>query len=316
VDNADDVLYEESSDNEILALSGSEESGAEDADNVPVIETKSLPPGTPVYQLHINCTHETIYAIYNGQELKSGIIVLAATRYGKDLARVLGKVCRRVMPKISKITRIERVATEADLEKAKNNSLKEEEAFKICKRKIIERNLAMKLVAAHFLLEESKILFFFTAENRVDFRELVKDLVTVFKIRIELRQIGIRDDARMIGGFGICGRVFCCHDISDKMKPVAIKMAKEQNLSLNSMKISGQCGRLLCCLAYEHDGYSGQRRSMPNEGSSITINGVVWKVTEVNTAVGLITLGAEDGRQQQISKNKLEKVNSVWKVKE
>ncbi|MDR0408859.1 MAG: hypothetical protein LBH18_00465 [Spirochaetaceae bacterium] len=220
------------------------------------------------------------------------------------------------MPKISKITRIERVATEADLEKAKNNSLKEEEAFKICKRKIIERNLAMKLVAAHFLLEESKILFFFTAENRVDFRELVKDLVTVFKIRIELRQIGIRDDARMIGGFGICGRVFCCHDISDKMKPVAIKMAKEQNLSLNSMKISGQCGRLLCCLAYEHDGYSGQRRSMPNEGSSITINGVVWKVTEVNTAVGLITLGAEDGRQQQISKNKLEKVNSVWKVKE
>ncbi|MDR1363049.1 MAG: hypothetical protein LBJ35_03245 [Spirochaetaceae bacterium] len=318
MDDVDDGLYEDSNDSDILAFSEIEESGIEDADADAVsgVERKTLPPGTPVYQLHINCSHETIYAVYNEQELKPGITVLVGTRYGKDLARLSGRVCGRALPNISKITRIERVATEADLEKAGINKLKGEEAFKVCKQKIIDRRLAMKLVAVHFLLEEPKILFFFTAENRVDFRDLVKDLVAIFKIRIELRQIGIRDDARMTGGFGVCGRTFCCHSISDKLKPVAIKMAKEQNLSLNSMKISGLCGRLLCCLAYEHDVYAEQRRVMPNEGAKIMIGGVVWKVIEVNAVLGLITLGTEDGRKHQLSRTKFERNDNVWRIKE
>ncbi|MDR1149420.1 MAG: hypothetical protein LBK66_12400 [Spirochaetaceae bacterium] len=315
----DDEIYADSNDSEILELSEIEEieeNSAEDMDAASVVEGKALPPGTPVYQLHINCSRETIYAMYNGQELKPGITVLAATRYGKDLAHLSGRICNRILSNISKITQIERVATEADLEKEKNNKLKEAEAFRICKQKIIDRNLAMKLVTVHFLIEEPKILFFFTAENRVDFRELVRDLVAVFKMRIELRQIGIRDDARMTGGFGICGRPFCCRSISDKLKPVTIKMAKEQNLSLNSMKISGLCGRLLCCLAYEHDVYAEQRRVMPNEGAKIVIGGVTWKVLEVNAVLGIITLSTNDGRKQRLSKSKFEKIDNIWRVKE
>ncbi|MDR2660019.1 MAG: hypothetical protein LBC27_08560 [Spirochaetaceae bacterium] len=313
MDDIDDELYSDSDDSDVLAFAGIEESVTEDS--ISGVEGKALPPDTPVYQLNINCSRETIYVSFNEQELKSGMMVLVPTRYGKDLARVSGRVCSRLLPNISKIIKIERIATEADLEKEKNNRAKEEDAFKICKQKIIDRKLAMKLVTVHFLLEEPKILFFFTAENRVDFRELVKDLVAVFKIRIELRQIGIRDDARMTGGLGICGREFCCHSISDKLKPVAIKMAKEQNLSLNSMKISGPCGRLLCCLSYEHEVYNEQRRLMPNEGAKITINGVHWKVTEVNAVSGIVTMSAEDGRKQRLSANKFEKIDNIWKVK-
>jgi cell fate regulator YaaT (PSP1 superfamily) len=173
----------------------------------------------------------------------------------------------------------------------------------------------MKLVSTHFLIDENKLLFFFTSENRVDFRELVKDLVAVFKARIELRQIGIRDEARMTGGLGACSRPFCCYSISDKLKPVAIKMAKDQNLSLNSMKISGPCGRLLCCLAYEHGFYAEQRRVMPNEGVEITFDGVSWKITETNAVRGIITMKAQDGRILRLPKNRFEKTDSRWTVK-
>jgi cell fate regulator YaaT (PSP1 superfamily) len=166
------------------------------------------------------------------------------------------------------------------------------------------------------LLDELKILFFFTAENRVDFRELVKDLVSIFKVRIELRQVGIRDEARMTGGIASCGRQFCCHAISDKLKPVAIKMAKEQGLSLNSMKISGPCGRLLCCLAYEQNFYTEQHRYMPAEGTKIMSGGSLWKVTAVNPLIGKITLIAEDGRQILLPTAKFEKVENRWKIKD
>ncbi|WP_461248179.1 regulatory iron-sulfur-containing complex subunit RicT, partial [Treponema sp. R6D11] len=138
--------------------------------------------------------------------------------------------------------------------------------FDICFKKIENHKLEMKLVLVHYLLEEPKILFFFTADNRVDFRELVKDLVSVFKMRIELRQIGVRDEARVLGGLGVCGRGYCCHCVSDKLKPVSIKMAKDQKLSLNSVKISGPCGRLMCCLFYEYSFYSEQQRALPQEG--------------------------------------------------
>jgi cell fate regulator YaaT (PSP1 superfamily) len=316
MDDSDDELYKDLDDNDILALEGEAETEAEDTSVAYGIDGKALPPGTPVYQLRISCSNETIFAVYNGPELKHGTVVLVPTRYGKDLARLAGRVCSRALSGISKITRIERVAGDTDLEKEKINRKKEEEAFNICKQKILDHKMEMKLISVHFLIEESKIIFFFTAENRVDFRELVKDLVAVFKTRIELRQIGLRDEARITGGLGICGRSFCCHAISDKLKPVAIKMAKEQNLSLNSMKISGPCGRLLCCLAYEHGFYAEQRRAMPDEGTKITVDGVSWKITEVNSVRGVITLSAEDGRLRYISKDKFEKVDNHWSIRE
>jgi cell fate regulator YaaT (PSP1 superfamily) len=165
-------------------------------------------------------------------------------------------------------------------------------------------------------LEEPKILFFFTAENRVDFRELVKDLVSVFKMRIELRQIGVRDEARVLGGLGVCGRGYCCHSVSDKLKPVSIKMAKDQKLSLNSVKISGPCGRLLCCLYYEYGFYCEQQRNLPQEGTRISYNSEYWKVAEVNCVAGQVKLSAEDGRQMSIAAEKFERTeNNYWKIK-
>ncbi|MDR0683546.1 MAG: hypothetical protein LBF83_00225 [Spirochaetaceae bacterium] len=316
----DDVLYEDFDDNGFWEIEGTDELEteieAEDTGVVYAIDGKALTPGTPVYQLRISCSNETVFAVYNGPELKPGTTVIVPTRYGKDLARLSGRVCSRAMSGISKIIRIERVATDTDLEKERINKGKEENAFRICKQKISNRNMEMKLISVHFLTEESKIMFFFTAENRVDFRELVKDLVSVFKTRIELRQIGIRDEARMTGGLGICGRSFCCHAISDKLKPVAIKMAKEQNLSLNSMKISGPCGRLRCCLAYEYGFYAEQRRTMPAEGTKILSDGTSWKITEVNAVRGVITISSEDGRLRSLPKDKFEKIDNHWVIRE
>jgi cell fate regulator YaaT (PSP1 superfamily) len=151
-------------------------------------------------------------------------------------------------------------------------------------------------VSAHYLVGEPKILFYFTAEARVDFRELVKDLVGIFKMRIELRQIGVRDEARVVGGVGVCGRTYCCHGVTDKLKAVSIKMAKEQNLTLNSMKISGPCGRLLCCLAYEYDTYKECRRGLPAEGARLRAAGQTLKVLDVNIFTRTLKLAGEDGK--------------------
>jgi cell fate regulator YaaT (PSP1 superfamily) len=173
----------------------------------------------------------------------------------------------------------------------------------------------MKLILVHYILEESKILFFFAAESRVDFRELVKDLVAIFKTRIELRQIGVRDEARVVGGLGVCGRSYCCHAVSDKLKPVSIKMAKDQNLSLNSMKISGACGRLLCCLAYEHGFYSEQRKLIPGEGTRFNYDETNWKVVDVNVAAATVGISGEDGRQLRLPASSFEKAEGRWRVK-
>jgi cell fate regulator YaaT (PSP1 superfamily) len=242
-------------------------------------------------------------------------MVLVPTRYGKDLAQIIGPIQNHGFQSLSEIARIERIATTEDLEKARFHKDNEKNAFQVCREKIEAHHLEMKLVSVHFLLEESKILFFFTAENRVDFRELVKDLVGIFKTRIELRQIGVRDESRVVGGLGVCGRGYCCHAISDKLKPVSIKMAKDQNLSLNSMKISGPCGRLLCCLAYEHLFYGEQRRLIPPEGCKISWDGALWKVVEINVVLGKIRLAAEDGRVISFSSSDFEKTDGRWNVK-
>lgn len=198
------------------------------------------------------------------------------------------------------VTWIDHLATPSEMAKYSDNSAREEEALKICREKIQKHGLNMKLVTTHFLLGEPKVLFFFTAEERVDFRDLVKDLVSVFRMRIELRQIGVRDESRLIGGLSVCGRDYCCHLINKEMDPVTIRMAKEQNLSLNSVKISGPCGRLLCCLAYEYDYYMEEKAGCPPEGTRLKIDHELWKVDEVNILSRKIICLANDGRMMSI----------------
>jgi len=243
-------------------------------------------------------------------------MVVAPTRYGRDLCELQGEVVAPGPIGRDELVRIERVATPEDLRKAEANRERERKAFDLCRQKIAARNLPMKLVSAHYLLEEPKVLFYFSAESRVDFRELVKDLVSVFKMRIELRQIGVRDEARVTGGCGVCGRVLCCHGVTDKLTPVSIKMAKDQNLSLNSMKISGPCGRLLCCLAYEYGFYRDARRELPNEGARFQYDGTLFRVIEVNPLAGKVKMAGEDGRLLDMPAARFTYSEGRWQVRE
>jgi cell fate regulator YaaT (PSP1 superfamily) len=243
-------------------------------------------------------------------------MVVVPTRYGRDVCELQGEVGDPGQVGKDEIVPIERIATEEDLRKVEANRERERKAFETCKQKISARNLPMKLVSAHYLLEEPKVLFYFSAESRVDFRELVKDLVSVFKIRIELRQIGVRDEARVTGGCGVCGRVLCCHGVTDKLVPVSIKMAKDQNLSLNSMKISGPCGRLLCCLAYEYGFYRDARRELPSEGVRFQYDGVLFRVIEVNALSGSLKMSGEDGRLLEMPAARFAYSEGKWHVNE
>ena len=181
-----------------------------------------------------------------------------------------------------------RPATQEDIRRSKENAEKEKRAFKLCQEKIAAHKLDMKLVDVEYTFDNSKILFYFTADGRVDFRELVKDLASVFRTRIELRQIGVRDEAKMLGGLGICGRPFCCSQFLGDFQPVSIKMAKEQGLSLNPTKISGCCGRLMCCLKYEQDTYEELLRSTPKVGAIVTSKEGKGTVLEANLLTGAI----------------------------
>lgn len=268
-----------------------------------------------LYKLKLEYSSEGVYAVPDEiLELKAGDYVIVPTRYGRDLALVLGRSEHPVEIKEDDIVTVTRIATKTDLEKAEEYKEKEKTAFKLFREKVEYHRLDMKLIATHYLLDEPKILFFFTAENRVDFRELVKDLVSVFKMRIELRQIGVRDEARITGGLGVCGRAFCCNAVSDRLCPVSIRMAKDQNLSLNSMKISGQCGRLLCCLAYEHDWYSESRKNLPHEGLRLRYDGTNFKVTDVNPITSMIKMSGEDGRIIEIAASRFKKKDGRWMV--
>jgi cell fate regulator YaaT (PSP1 superfamily) len=247
-------------------------------------------------------------------QLLSRTMVVVPTRYGRDVCELQGVVNDPGQVGRDEIVAIERIATDDDLRKVEANREREKKAFETCKQKIAARNLPMKLVSAHYLLEEPKVLFYFSAESRVDFRELVKDLVAVFKIRIELRQIGVRDEARVTGGCGVCGRVLCCHGVTDKLVPVSIKMAKDQNLSLNSMKISGPCGRLLRCLAYEDGFYRDARRELPSEGARFQYDGVLFRVIEVNALSGSVKMSGEDGRLLDMPAARFTHAEGRWQV--
>jgi len=183
-----------------------------------------------------------------------------------------------------------RRATEADLKKVEENEKKEVKAFEICAKKIESHKLDMKLVSVEYTFDNNKILFYFTADGRVDFRELVKDLASVFRTRIELRQIGVRDEAKMLGGLGICGKPFCCATFLGDFQPVSIKMAKEQGLSLNPTKISGTCGRLMCCLKYEQVAYEDLLRTTPKAGAVVNTSEGRGVVVDVNLLTGMLKI--------------------------
>lgn len=270
----------------------------------------------PLYLTKLAYSSEGIYATTPDGfvDLNPGDLVIVPTRYGKDLATVMGGAKQPVGIKPADVVTIDRKATPSDLSHFKELAERENEAYKIFKQKVEDHHLDMKLVAVHFLLEEQKALFFFSSDNRVDFRELVKDLVSVFKMRIELRQIGVRDESRITGGLGVCGRAYCCHSISDRLRPVSIRMAKEQNLSLNSMKISGQCGRLLCCLSYEYEWYAEARKSLPNEGLHLFYDGTNFRITDVNPLTMMVKMLGEDGRLLEIAASRFVKENGRWKL--
>jgi len=250
-------------------------------------------------------------------DIKKGMHVIVKSRYGKDLARVLGPVTGIDAGSPFNVESITRVATPSDLEYYKVNEEKEAEAYTICRNKIKNHKLEMKLISAHYVLDESKILFFFTAESRVDFRELVKDLVSVFKMRIELRQVGVRDESRILGGLAVCGRSYCCHGVTDNLKPVSINMAKEQSLSLNSMKISGPCGRLLCCLSYEFDLYKEEKKHFPREGVRMSFGDDKYKVVGINILTKNVSVVSNDGRHLDIHLSNLSRDSKgLWKISE
>jgi cell fate regulator YaaT (PSP1 superfamily) len=268
----------------------------------------------PLWHLRLDYSSESLYATHESLDLVKGDYVMVPTRYGRDLAYVMGKVRVPIGIRPDDVVVIERKATEHDLSHAADLKEKEAHAFGVFREKVAQHRLDMKLIATHYLLDEPKILFFFSAETRVDFRDLVKDLVGIFKMRIELRQIGVRDESRITGGLGVCGRAYCCHSVTDKLKPVSIRMAKDQNLSLNSLKISGQCGRLLCCLAYEHDWYCEERKSLPNEGIRLFYDESNFRVTEVNPLTRMIRLLGEDGRVLEIPSSRMTRVDGKWKI--
>ena len=242
--------------------------------------------------------------------IKKGDNVIVETARGIEFGTVVGdpkevpddKVIQPLKPVI-------RIANEKDIEQEKNNKVKEKDAFKICLEKIKKHGLEMKLIDAEYTFDNNKVLFYFTADGRIDFRELVKDLAAVFKTRIELRQIGVRDETKILGGIGICGRPLCCHTHLSEFIPVSIKMAKEQNLSLNPTKISGVCGRLMCCLKHEQDTYEDLNRRLPGVGDFVTTDdGLKGTVASVNVLRQLVKVVVEENDEKEIHEYKAEQL--------
>lgn len=234
-----------------------------------------------------------------------GTNVIVETARGMEFGTI-NMTEREIQPSeiVSPLKKIIRIADEKDVKKHNDNVQKKERALKLCQEKIDKHKLEMKLIDVEYTFDNSKIIFYFTADGRVDFRELVKDLAGVFKMRIELRQIGVRDEAKMVGGIGTCGRGLCCHSWLSEFQPVSIKMAKVQNLSLNPTKISGICGRLMCCLKYENDVYMELRKGMPDTGERIkTPDGMAvvvdTNILENNIKTRLIVEGGNKEKDQQ-----------------
>lgn len=235
-------------------------------------------------------------------QIKKGDHVIVETARGIEYGTAVGDIRELDEEKINQpLKPVIRIATERDDKQQADNKRKEKEAFQICLEKIKKHNLEMKLIDTEYTFDNNKILFYFTADGRIDFRELVKDLASVFKTRIELRQIGVRDETKILGGMGICGRALCCHTFLSEFAPVSIKMAKEQNLSLNPTKISGVCGRLMCCLKNEEETYEELNRRLPNVGDYVTTDdGYKGEVHSVNVLRQLVKVVVDTGDEKEI----------------
>ena len=247
--------------------------------------------------VRFNSAGKVYYFDPKGNQLEAGTRVLVETARGVEMGKVVtpNKMVedREIVPPLKAIIRI---AAEADFRQEEENKEKEKEAFDIAVQKIAEHKLDMKLVGAEYTFDRSKILFYFTADGRVDFRDLVKSLASVFRTRIELRQIGVRDEARQLGSLGLCGRFLCCSTFLNDFHPVSIKMAKEQGLSLNPTKISGVCGRLMCCLQYEQNAYDDMLRKMPRRGDKVETPDGVGTVVDTATLKGQVKVKFMDDK--------------------
>ena len=263
--------------------------------NVNVVTIKFRPSGK---QYHFNA---------QGLSLRPGDRVIVETDRGRAMGTVVLPPKELRPGEGEDLKSILRLATEDDLAMASQNTAREEEAFRFCKRRIEERKMEMKLVKAEYLFDGSKIIFYFTADGRVDFRELVKDLAHYYHTRIEMRQIGVRDEAKMTGGIGICGRELCCCTFLTEFAPVSVKMAKEQGLALNPNKISGQCGRLLCCLAYEFETYCEMKKALPKCGRKVQLEGQSAEVLDKNVLSQTVTVKLEDGKKVELTADQVEK---------
>ena len=232
----------------------------------------------------------------DGKQVEAGEHVIVETSMGMEYGEVV--IANRQLPQekiVAPLKKIIRGPTKPDAKQNTENKKQEKEAFKLCEKKIKEHNLPMKLMDVEFKFDKSKILFFFTADNRIDFRELVRDLAAIYKTRIELRQIGVRDEVRRLGGNGVCGRELCCCSFLGNFATVSIKMAKEQNVSLNPSKVSGNCGRLMCCLQYEQNAYEDKLKRLPKIGAIVKTADGEGEVCGLETLKEIVKVKLKDG---------------------
>ena len=318
-DSADYKKYSDYDEFSVEELYGDKEKSSVIDSTIPdaTVEEKIDEPLVDVVGIRFKAGGKTYYFDPNNVYLKMGAHAIVETARGLEYGEVaLSNTKVKESETVPPLRQVVRMATEADVKHHADNKQKEDEAFRICNEKIIEHGLDMKLIDAQYTFDNSKLLFYFTSSGRVDFRNLVKDLAGVFRTRIELRQIGIRDEAKMIGGLGLCGRSLCCSLFLTDFGQVTIKMAKEQNLSLNANKISGVCGRLMCCLRYEHETYEYETKRTPPVDSLVrTVDGV-GVVTEISPLAGTIKVRLNDSPEVPPKSYKRDEVTVLKKKKE
>lgn len=268
---------------------------------------------TEVISVKFKDTGKAYFFSPAGKTANQGDKVIVETQNGNEIGTVSeGNHSVEDENLVLPLKKMLRIATDKDLKKVEDNKKKAEEALKICEELVLQHNLDMKLVEVEYSFDGGKIIFFFTSDGRVDFRELVKDLASRFHTRIELRQIGVRDEAKMLGGIGICGQPYCCKRFLNDFEPVSIKMAKEQGLSLNPTKISGSCGRLMCCLKYEEDAYSHLASITPRIGSTVKTPDGIGTVTDSNLVTGnlFVKLNDSEAMPIKIHRDKVERIST------
>ena len=264
---------------------------------------------TKIVRVRFKTAGKVYYFDPAGFDIKQGGYVVVETARGLELGEVVNGVCEVKEESIIKpLKSVVRIATEGDMKVWKENKEKEKTAFGICNEQIKKHGLDMKLVEVEYTFDGTKILFYFTSDGRVDFRDLVKDLAAIFKVRIELRQIGVRDETKTIGSIGVCGRSLCCTQFLGEFEPVSIKMAKEQGLSLNPTKISGACGRLMCCLKYEQECYEELLEITPRVGAIVKTPDGKGEVESVNLLRGLVKVKIGDSKEKALQEYPVAKV--------